>query len=333
MPATRLAVREARRRVGLGLPLHLVGFSNGGALAVKYTLDSLEDPQLSRPDRLVLISPMIGISTFAQFAGIAGWPAIFPAFAKAAWLSVVPEFNPFKYNSFPVNGARQSHRLTVALQGQIIRLARQNGLTGLPPVLTFQSVMDFTVSTRAVFESLYGNLPANADLSVNQSELVLFDINRSAKAGVLFRLTSETMLTRLLPAPPRPYRTTIVTNCRRRQPGRGGARYRGRCDGGKNNRSGAGLSAGRVFAVACRLTVSAYRRAVRAAAGPGREFRRGARLDRHQGRGRRAGRQSRLAAADVIQPVLPVHDEPHRGRLPDAEIVCGNHLSPRRDPV
>lgn len=212
MAATRLAVREARRRVGPGLPMHLVGFSNGGALAVKYTLDALEDPQLSRPDRLVLISPMIGISTFAQFAGIAGWPAIFPAFAKAAWLSVVPEFNPFKYNSFPVNGARQSHRLTVALQGQIVRLARQNGLTGLPPVLTFQSVVDFTVSTRAVIESLYGNLPANADLPVNTSELVLFDINRSAKAGVLFRLTSETMLTRLLPAPPRPYRTTIVTN-------------------------------------------------------------------------------------------------------------------------
>ena len=39
-----------------------------------------------------------------------------PAFAKSAWLSIVPEFNPFKYNSFPVNGARQSHRLTTALQ-------------------------------------------------------------------------------------------------------------------------------------------------------------------------------------------------------------------------
>jgi alpha-beta hydrolase superfamily lysophospholipase len=31
--ATRLAVREARRRAGPGVPLHLVGFSNGGALA------------------------------------------------------------------------------------------------------------------------------------------------------------------------------------------------------------------------------------------------------------------------------------------------------------
>ncbi|HQR21923.1 MAG TPA: alpha/beta hydrolase, partial [Burkholderiaceae bacterium] len=35
--ATRLAVREARRRVPAPAPLHLVGFSNGGALAMKYS--------------------------------------------------------------------------------------------------------------------------------------------------------------------------------------------------------------------------------------------------------------------------------------------------------
>ncbi len=206
MAATRLAIREARRRIGPSLPLHLVGFSNGGALAMKYSLDALEDPKLTRADRIVLISPMIGISTFARFAGLAGWPAIFPAFAKAAWLSVVPEFNPFKYNSFPINGARQSYRLTVALQRQISDGARQNRLGELPPILTFQSVMDFTVSTRAVIASLYNQLPANG------SELVLFDINRAAKFGPLFRLASETLLTRLLPSPPRPYRTTVITN-------------------------------------------------------------------------------------------------------------------------
>ena len=45
LAATRLAVREARRRVGPSLPLHLVGFSNGGALAMKYALDAIEDPR------------------------------------------------------------------------------------------------------------------------------------------------------------------------------------------------------------------------------------------------------------------------------------------------
>jgi alpha-beta hydrolase superfamily lysophospholipase len=121
MAATRLAVREARRRTEPSAPLHLVGFSNGGALALVYALDSIGDEKLSRPDRLVLISPMVGITRFARFAGLAGLPAILPAFAKAAWLGIVPEFNPFKYNSFPVNGARQSHRLTQALQGRIAR--------------------------------------------------------------------------------------------------------------------------------------------------------------------------------------------------------------------
>jgi alpha-beta hydrolase superfamily lysophospholipase len=66
MAATRLAVREARRRTEPSAPLHLVGFSNGGALALVYALDSIGDEKLSRPDRLVLISPMVGITRFAR---------------------------------------------------------------------------------------------------------------------------------------------------------------------------------------------------------------------------------------------------------------------------
>jgi alpha-beta hydrolase superfamily lysophospholipase len=206
MAATRLAVREAHGRIGPSLPLHLVGFSNGGALALKYALDAIEDPQLSRPDRIVLISPMIGITAFARFAGFAGLPALLPAFAKAAWLAILPEFNPFKYNSFPVNGARQSWQLTQALQQQIVRQARRGQLVDLPPILTFQSVIDFTVSTRAIISSLYVHLPANG------SELVLFDVNRDAKLGPLLRSASDAVLTRLLPAPPRRFRTTIIAN-------------------------------------------------------------------------------------------------------------------------
>jgi alpha-beta hydrolase superfamily lysophospholipase len=206
LAATRLAVREARARVGPSLPLHLVGFSNGGALAMKYALDAIEDPELSRPDRLVLISPNIGITAFARFAGLAGLPAFLPHFAKAAWLSILPEFNPFKYNSFPVNGARQTWQMTQALQEQILRLARSDRLAGLPPVLTFQSVIDFTVSTRAIITSLYANLPANG------SELVLFDMNRSVKLGPLLSTAADIVLTRVLPPPPRRFRTVIISN-------------------------------------------------------------------------------------------------------------------------
>ncbi|WGD30688.1 alpha/beta hydrolase [Ancylobacter sp. WKF20] len=206
LAATRLAVREARRRAGDTGQLHIVGFSNGGALALKYALDALDDPKQPRVDRLILISPMIGITAFARFAGLAGLPALLPAFAKAAWLGVIPEFNPFKYNSFPVNGARQSHRLTAALQDSIARRAQAGGLGELPPALTFQSVMDFTVSTRAIVNAFYGLLPDNG------SELVLFDINRDTKLGPLLRATTYDALTRTLPPAPRRFESTIITN-------------------------------------------------------------------------------------------------------------------------
>ena len=206
LAATRLAVREARRRVAAPLPLHLVGYSNGGALAVKYTLDALDDAKLARPDRVVLLSPMIGVTRFARFAGIAAVPALLPAFASAAWLSITPEFNPFKYNSFPVNGATQSHRLTEEIRKQVVRDADAGRLSAMPPVLTFQSVLDFTVSTPALFEALYDRLPENG------SELVLFDVNRSSKFAPLLSASADTKLARVLPAAPRRYRTAVVTS-------------------------------------------------------------------------------------------------------------------------
>jgi alpha-beta hydrolase superfamily lysophospholipase len=206
MAATRLAVREARARVPAGRPLHLLGYSNGGALVLKHALDALGDPALPRADRLVLVSPMIGVTAFARFAGLAALPAVLPAFSGAAWLSVLPEFNPFKYNSFPVNAARQSHRLTDALQRQVTALAGAGRLGALPPVLTFQSVVDSTVSTPAVLSALYANLPANG------SEIVLFDINRATRLGPLLRPGAVAALDGLLAAGPRPYRATVVTN-------------------------------------------------------------------------------------------------------------------------
>ena len=137
---------------------------------------------------------------------MAGLPAVLPPFAKAAWLSVVPEFNPFKYNSFPVNGARQSYRLTDALQSQIQRLARAGQLGSLPPVLTFQSVVDFTVGTPAILTALYAFLPDNG------SEIVLFDVNRTVKFVPLLRPSAYVALDRLTPTSPQPYRFTSIIN-------------------------------------------------------------------------------------------------------------------------
>ena len=204
--ATRLAVREARRRTGPDRPLHIVGFSNGGALAVKYALDAVEDPRLPRADRLVLVSPMVGITLFARFAGLAALPAFLPRFAKAAWLGIVPESSPS--STIPSRRMARGSRiaLTAALQAQVQRQAADGRLAQLPPILTFQSVVDFTVSTRAVVTALYDRLPAKG------SELVLFDINRNAKLGPLITPATEAALDRLLPAGGRAYRATVIAN-------------------------------------------------------------------------------------------------------------------------
>lgn len=205
LAAVRLTLREAGRRSS-GRPVHIVGYSNGGALAVKYALDALEDRTLPRAQRIVLISPMIGVTAHARFAGIAGWPAILPAFAKSAWLENLPEFNPFKYNSFPVNAARQSYLLTESLREQLVRLREAGRLDELPPILTFQSMVDATVRTDAVAAVLYANLPANG------SELVLFDINRNVDLTRLLRPGAMLAPSRMLSAPPRAYRVAVVSN-------------------------------------------------------------------------------------------------------------------------
>ncbi len=206
MAAVRLAMREARLKAGPDAPIHIVGYSNGGALALLYALDALEDQNLIRPARIVLMSPMIGVTRFARFSGLAGLPALLPAFAKTAWLDLLPEFNPFKYNSFPVNAARQSYALTMAVQDRLTRLAADGKLASLAPVLTFQSVLDATVSVQAVVNALYGNLPENG------SELVLFDINRHTELSLLFRTRAEDLLAGLVTPAPRKYRLTIVGN-------------------------------------------------------------------------------------------------------------------------
>ncbi|MDI9780951.1 alpha/beta hydrolase [Pseudomonas putida] len=205
MATTRLAVREATRRAPAGTPLYIVGFSNGGALAVKYSLDTLQDAHLARPAHLVLISPMIGVSRFARFAGIAGLPALFPAFAKAAWLSVLPEFNPFKYNSFPVNAARQSYELTEAVRQQLAAEAREpQRLATLPAVLTYQSLVDGTVSTEAIQTDLYDRLPANG------SELVVFDTNASLGIDEMLRPSVAALRDRMFAPRARPYARTLI---------------------------------------------------------------------------------------------------------------------------
>lgn len=203
---TRLAVREARRRAGPSAPLHMVGYSNGGALTVRHAIAALDDAALGAPDQIILISPMIGLTPFARFSGMAGWPALLPALARAAWLDTISEYNPFKYNSFPVKAAVQSHALTVAIDRELVAARQSGALDRFPPTLAFQSSVDSTVSSRAVASGLFDRL------SAGNHELVLFDVNRAARVGPLMRRSALAATEGLITPGPRPYRLSVVTN-------------------------------------------------------------------------------------------------------------------------
>jgi len=204
--ATRLAMREARRLAGPGKPLHIVGYSNGGALAMQYTLDAARDGELDAPARVVLLSPMIGLTRFARYAGLAGWPALLPRFSKTAWLDIVPEFNPFKYNSFPVNAAVQSYQLTQVIGEQIDDAVTDGNMAKLPPILAFQSVVDSTIDGEALVSTLFARLPENG------SELVMFDVNRSTPFDILMSDEALTRIGQMLPAGAQRYRITVIGN-------------------------------------------------------------------------------------------------------------------------
>jgi alpha-beta hydrolase superfamily lysophospholipase len=103
--ASRLGARHLRERIGPSLPFIMAGYSNGGALSVKYALDALTEPDLPLPDRLLLFSPEIGIEPLARIANSHELLSFLPYFAQFKWLSIEPEYDPFKYNSFPRNAA------------------------------------------------------------------------------------------------------------------------------------------------------------------------------------------------------------------------------------
>ncbi len=202
--AVRMGVRHVRSQIGPGMPLVLVGYSNGGALVTEYALQALDDARVPAPTRLILLSPMIGVSPMARLARMISLLGPVPFFEKARWLDVLPEYNPFKYNSFPANAAIQTARFTRAIQDHLSRLGSTGALGKFPPVLAFQSVVDTTVSTPAVVTDLFDRLPARGH------ELVLFDLNRQSGVDALTR--PGAVLPRLTSDGVRPYAVTLVTN-------------------------------------------------------------------------------------------------------------------------
>jgi alpha-beta hydrolase superfamily lysophospholipase len=205
LAAVRVGVRHVRSRIPADAPLVLIGYSNGGALALKYSLEALGNGE-PRPAKLILLSPMIGVTPAARLARWIGMLGFIPYFEKANWIDVIPEYNPFKYTSFPANAGFQTFRLTRAIHEDLDRVHASGRASELPPILTFQSIVDTTVSAPAVVFMLYERLPANG------SELVLFDVNHLSGIDVFVQPSDREVGARFLIAEARPYRRVLVTN-------------------------------------------------------------------------------------------------------------------------
>lgn len=203
--AVRLAVSHLDSQNG-DRPIHIVGYSNGAALAVHYALATLDDPSLPRIDRLVLLSPEIGVT---EVAALAKWQARLGALLgleKLAWNDIQPEYDPYKYGSFAVNAGDLSHRLTVEVQRRIDVLTAGGQIGELPPVLAFSSVVDATVLAPALVENLFNRLPAGGH------ELVLFNINAQAPIEPILRWSPEDMIGVLQDTINPTFTLSLVTN-------------------------------------------------------------------------------------------------------------------------
>jgi len=204
--AVELAARHAAQRAGSGHPFYAGGFSTGAALTTLYAARALNDPSLPRPARLVLISPAIGISKAAVLTNILSGLSFLPYFEKSKWLDVLPEYDPYKYNSFPVNAGRQIHALTQELRRALDAGAAAGRLSAMPRVLAFQSLIDATITAHEVVDGLFNRLPAPGN------ELVIFDVNRSERLQGLIEAPLVDDLERIRAAPALAFRLTLVAN-------------------------------------------------------------------------------------------------------------------------
>ncbi len=213
---TRISWQDMAAAVRLGMahlaasidqkPIHIVGYSTGALLAINFSLDALEGNDLPVPASLVLISPAIGVRAAAALAKWRRRLSYLPGLGGFAWLSVLPEFDPYKYNSLATNAAEQVHGLSRFVARRIAARARSGPKEILPPTLVFKSTVDATVSPDAVVDRLLKHLKPD------RHELVLFDINRFAAKSKLLISDPAPFTERLMADNSLPFDVTLVSN-------------------------------------------------------------------------------------------------------------------------
>jgi alpha-beta hydrolase superfamily lysophospholipase len=223
--AVQLGIKHLTAKVGQK-PIHIVGYSTGAPLAINFTLDALEGKPSALPASLILISPAIGIHPAAALAGLKNGLSSVPGLGGLAWLSIQPEFDPYKYNSFATNAGNQVHRVTRSVARRIASWSRSGSLEDFPPTLVFKSTVDATVSTQAVVDSFLKRLGDHGH------ELVVFDINRLMAKNTLLISDPGPLTAQLMADETLPFTLTLVTNespdspevvARRKPPFAGGA--------------------------------------------------------------------------------------------------------------
>jgi alpha-beta hydrolase superfamily lysophospholipase len=189
------------------VPFYLAGYSNGGALAVRYAISSVEEKEaMPKVDGLVLFSPEIGI---AKTAALAIWQERIGRLLnlkKLRWTGLMVEYDPFKYNSFPVNGGILAHDLTRINRSEIARLANTGKLDDFPPTLAFQSAVDATVSAPDLVRDFFFHLPSS------KHELVIYDLNRIAGVEPLLKVDPKENFVPIVESQARKFTITVLKN-------------------------------------------------------------------------------------------------------------------------
>ena len=205
--AVRIAARDVASRTPPGQPFYLGGYSTGGTLALQYTLDALVDTSLRKPDRILLVSPAIEVPEVAVVANVLDMLSIvpLPALQKVRWQEIGVEYDPYKFNSFAINATRQVSRSTRTLQDSLAKAVETGRIEQMPPIVTWQSVVDATVGANGVVDALYARLHGAAH------RLVLFDVNRQGAVGSVQRPGAGALIERLSTAP-RAYTLDVVVN-------------------------------------------------------------------------------------------------------------------------
>jgi len=167
--AADFVLKEVERRGGG--KFYAAGFSTGGALVLHFTLQGIVNKTHRVPDKLLFLSPAIGVMSAAKLANLHKMLSWMPWFEKLAWLDIQPEFDPFKYDSMPYNAGYQIYALTRENWELVETLKESNRLLmSLPDMFALQSLVDATVVAKELGK-LY------SEIASDRSRILLFGVN------------------------------------------------------------------------------------------------------------------------------------------------------------